>query len=210
MRFEKLTENKIRITFNLDDLKEKNIDLHSFMANSEETQDLFFDMLQEAEKEIGFVTKDYKIMIEALATYDGHFVITVTRSLPDIKKPTQKKLRAKRKNIMMNTHCSCTIYEFSDFDDFCNLCNCFNEDFIKRINKNCTHSTLYLYQSNYYLIIKRNENKDDNFDKNFNSSLSEFGTLVKNSELFENKLLEYGSIIIKDKAFSKIKKYFVS
>ena len=207
MRFEKLTENKIRITFNIDDLKEKNIDLHSFMANSEETQDLFFNMLKEAEKEIGFVTKDYKIMIEALATFDGHFVLTVTRSLPDVSKPIQKRLRVKRKSI--NSNCSCAIYEFSNFDDFCNLCNCFSEDFIKLINKYCTHSSLYLYQKKYYLVIKRNVNSNNDFDKTFNSSISEFGTLIENSEVFENKLIEYGKVIIKDKAFNKIKKYFI-
>ena len=33
MRVEKLNENKIRIFLNLEDLKEKNIDLHTFMSN---------------------------------------------------------------------------------------------------------------------------------------------------------------------------------
>ena len=67
MQIEKLNENKIRITLNLDDLKENNIDLHSFMASSIETQDLFYCMLDKAEKEVGFETKNYKLMIEALA-----------------------------------------------------------------------------------------------------------------------------------------------
>ncbi len=67
MQIEKITENKIRITLNIQDLQEKNIDLHSFMSNSIESQDLFYDMLDKAEKEIGFETKDYKLMIEALA-----------------------------------------------------------------------------------------------------------------------------------------------
>ena len=57
MRFEKLNEDKIRITLNTEDLEKKDIDLHTFMSNSIESQDLFFDMLEEAEKQIGFVTK---------------------------------------------------------------------------------------------------------------------------------------------------------
>ena len=61
MRFEKLNEDKIRITLSHDDLVKKDIDFHSFMSNSIESQALFFDMLEEAEKEIGFVTKDYLI-----------------------------------------------------------------------------------------------------------------------------------------------------
>ena len=67
MRIEKITENKIRIILNMQDLQEKNIDLHTFMSNSIESQDLFYDMLDKAEKEIGFETKNYKLMIEALA-----------------------------------------------------------------------------------------------------------------------------------------------
>ena len=65
MRIEKITENKIRIILN--------IDLHSFMSNSIESQDLFYDMLDKAEKEIGFKTKDYKLMIEALAVPERKF-----------------------------------------------------------------------------------------------------------------------------------------
>ncbi len=73
MRIEKITENKIRIILNIQDLQENNIDLHSFKSNSIESQDLFYDMLDRAEKEIGFKTKDYKLMIEALAVPERKF-----------------------------------------------------------------------------------------------------------------------------------------
>ena len=39
----------------------------------------FLDILEEAEKKVGFVTKDYKVRIEALAMNDGDFIFTVTR-----------------------------------------------------------------------------------------------------------------------------------
>lgn len=75
MQIEKITENKIRITLSIQDLQEKNIDLHTFMSNSIESQDLFYDMLDKAEKEIGFQTKDYKLMIEAIAIPNRKFHI---------------------------------------------------------------------------------------------------------------------------------------
>jgi len=75
LQIEKITENKIRITLNIQDLQEKNIDLHTFMSNSIESQDLFYDMLDKAEKEVGFKTKDYKLMIEALAIPNREFRI---------------------------------------------------------------------------------------------------------------------------------------
>lgn len=79
MKFEKLNEDKIRITLSSQDLAEKDIDFHSFMSNSIKSQDLFLDILEEAEKKVGFVTKDYKVRIEALAMNDGDFIFTVTR-----------------------------------------------------------------------------------------------------------------------------------
>ena len=79
MKIEKLTENKIKITLNIDDLDENNINLHSFMANSFETQDLFYTILDKAEKEVGFITDNYKLMIEALSSSDGTFILTITR-----------------------------------------------------------------------------------------------------------------------------------
>ena len=46
MKIEKLNENKIRITLDLNDLAEKDIDFHSFMSNPIESQNLFLDMLK--------------------------------------------------------------------------------------------------------------------------------------------------------------------
>ena len=83
MRFEKLSNDKIRIILDLQDLEDNDIDYQSFMSNSSDSQKLFMEILDEAEEQMGFITKDYKLMIEALATIDGDFIITVTRSLPD-------------------------------------------------------------------------------------------------------------------------------
>ena len=70
MKIEKLDENKIRITLNMDDLNEHDIDYHTFMSNSIETQSIFLDMLNTAEREVGFNTDDCRIMIEAVALKD--------------------------------------------------------------------------------------------------------------------------------------------
>jgi len=59
------------------------------------------------------------------------------------------------------------------------------------------------------LVIKRDASTDNVFSKSFNSLLSEFSTSITYSELFERKLLEYGNVIIKDKVFNKIKKWFM-
>ena len=111
MQFEKLNEDKIRITLNHKDLEEKNIDFHSFMSNPLQSQNLFFEMLSEAEKQIGFVTKNYQIRIEALATSSGDFIFTITRALPEStsKTPVKKKVNLKS---------SQAVYSFNCYDDF--------------------------------------------------------------------------------------------
>ena len=104
MKIEKITENKIRIILSLSDLEEEHIDLHSFMSNSAESQALFCNLLNKAEKEVGFNTKDYKLMIEAIAVPEGNFILTITR-LPEKEK--SKKLRAcflMEKAMLMKRH----------------------------------------------------------------------------------------------------------
>lgn len=197
MRFEKLEENKIRITLSQEDLAKKDIDFHSFMSNSLESQDLFFDMLEEAEKEIGFVTKDYLIRIEALALAGGDFVLTVTRSLPEkVKNPPRKKVHIKRKE--SNAEESQVVYSFATFDDFCSFVA-----FFKEYQRNANHLAkkvlLYEYQSTYYLVLDGINLGFPNLKKLF-SCITEFAVFVSHSKVFAAKLAESGKLIFKHNA----------
>lgn len=207
MKFEKLNENKIRITLNNQDLAEKHIDFQSFMSNSQESQNLFLDMLDEAEKKVGFITKDYKIRIEALAMSDGNFILTITRFGKnidnDFKTSKMKKVKIKRKNLDMKSRQ--IIYTFNSFDDFCNFSN-----FISKIDNfsNLAKSmVLYLYNDVYYLCIS-NINIENSNIKQLYTLITEFGTYIDNSEVFSRKLNECGKIIMKNNAIKTCIKYF--
>lgn len=205
MRIEKLTENKIRFILNIDDLKEKNIDFHSFMSNSIESQDLFLDMLEQAETEIGFKTEDYKLMIEAVATSDGNFILTVTRLSEETnKKTTKKDLKIKRKSIVPSKLLS--IYKFNSFDDFCEFCT-YIADILPLTYNKFKNSSLYLYNSSYYLILKNMRITIEDF-KTFCTAITEFATFVNNASLLERKFKEYGKLIIPERAISTSLKYF--
>ena len=80
MKIEKLTENKLKITLTIDDLTERNIDLQSFIYNSPESQDLFWDMMNEAEKEYGFDVDESMIYVEASSSGTGLFTLIVTKT----------------------------------------------------------------------------------------------------------------------------------
>ena len=206
MQIEKLNENKIRITLNLDDLKENNIDLHSFMASSIETQDLFYNMLDKAEKEVGFKTENYKLMIEALAIPNGNFVLTVTRFSKDID--PVKKPKVKRKSLSTTNNNNVSIYEFDNFDNFIEFCNYINLNTDKNTYTKLKKSKLYKLDSKYYLVLNINNLKLDIF-KRLHCSTVEFGRFLSNSDLFERKLIEYGTIIFKTNAIEKCTKSFL-
>lgn len=207
MKIEKLNENKIRITLNLEDLRERDIDFHSFMSNSIESQGIFLDMLDTAEKEVGFNTDHCQIMIEALALKNGYFVLTITKFEHNEKnvsyeepKTLQRKNSLHIKRKIPSFAKSKTIYSFDSIDSFFDFCNFVNRSSHKEALKNFAKSSdLYEYNSNYYLIFT-GINLDSEVIKFLCPAITEFAHFVNNSELFEKKITEYGNLVIKDNA----------
>lgn len=207
MKIEKLNDDKIRITLNLEDLKENDIDFHTFMSNSIESQELFLNMLDRAEEEVGFVTDNYRVMIEALAMSNGNFVLTVTRLEPEKGNGTykKKKVNIKRKTASVNT--SKAIYCFNSFDEFCSFCDFLKHHILQYMNEFTNSISLYEYNEKFYLVFT-DINVNSNLLKSFCSSISEFAHFVDNADLFESKLLEYGKLIMKDTAIDTCIKHF--
>lgn len=204
MKIEKLTENKIRITLNLNDLEEEHIDLHSFMSNSPESQALFYNLLSQAEKEVGFYTKDYKLMIEAIAVPEGNFILTITR-LPE-KEQSKRQVKIKRKTSTVNE--GLVIYSFNSFDDYCEFCKYLSLHLKSENYLKLKKVSLCLYNSKYYLCIHINKSNLP-IVKAINCEISEFGNSVNNPDLFERKLLEYGKVIFKTNAILNCVKTFL-
>lgn len=205
MNIEKLNDNKVRITLNMSDLESKKVDFHSFMSNSIESQELFLDMLEEAEKKVGFITDNYKIMVEAIALANGNFVFTITRALSESSPEKKKKLHIKRKVNSLNTNKS--IYLFINFEDFCAFCNSLNFSTILNYKNFYENTSLYFYKNNYYLVFS-NINANLSIAKNISYAISEFACFVNSSELFERKLKEHGNEIIKNNAIVTCLKHF--
>lgn len=205
MKIEKLTENKIRVIINSDELGLSNINVHNIMTKAIETQDIFLDILKKAEKEVDFHTDGCKLLIEAFSSLDDIFVFTITKYLPnnDVKK---KKLIAKRKSFdKMKQQAIC---RFEDFNAFCEFCNATKNMTKIKNNKFIKNSVLYFWKDTYYLVLK---NVTTTYQNNnlFYSTLSEFGKLLSFSDSFECKLLEHGKVIIKKNAIDVGIKFFV-
>lgn len=197
MKIEKLAEDKIKITITIDDLAERNIDLYSFMYNSPESQDLFWDVMSKAEKEYGFNVDDSMIYVEASTSGGGNFtlIVTKTKEKPTLKLTTSKAQQTKEtiklKRKKLPSFLKDGIYQFDTFDDICNFCKVID-------TREITGSTLYRMKNVYYL-------KADIMPA---TSILEYANIMKYPALMEAKLKEHGQVIIEEKAIQTIKKYF--
>jgi adapter protein MecA 1/2 len=131
MRIEKINDNKIRIFVTFDDLEERDIDLSSFNYNCPETQELFWDLMEQAELELGFETHESQLCIEAVTDVEQGFVITITKVEDDgdfesIQKFIKNRYRRNDLKIKKKTNSICStvmIYNMDSFDDVCALCD---------------------------------------------------------------------------------------
>ena len=153
MKFEKLNENKIRITLTIQDLAEKEIDFHVFMSNSAEAQDVLLDMLEQAKKETGFDPEDYNLKVEALVMADTNFIFTITKLPPEEKsKISKRKFTVKRKNIVPSS--TQAVYCFNSFDDFNDFLVFLSKNTLFNYKKLAKSITLYEYKEKYYGYIQ--------------------------------------------------------
>ncbi len=210
MKIEKLTENKIRVIVNSEDLKNNNLDYQTIMEKPIESQKLFLEMLLKAEKEVGFYTEGHKLLVEAFSSSDGLFVFTITKYIEKTGLSSSKlKVTPKKKIKNVNPKSSNSIYKFFSFEEFCEFCTAIHNTTKIQSKRLAKTIALYLFNDTYYLILS-NINTDYTYIHTFYSTISEFANLASHSETFKMKLLEHGKPIMKKNAIETGIKYFLS
>lgn len=197
MRIEKISENKIRIYVSFDDLEERDIDLSSFNYNSPETQELFWDLMEQAELEFGFETHESQLCIEAVTDVEQGFIITITKIDDDsdfesIQKFIKNRYRRNDLKFKKKTGTAgsmIVIYNVETFDDLCNLC--------ARLKPYYSgESSVYQCEGSYYLVLR----KMDDTEYKLENILAEYGDRVLNVMFFEGYLNEYGTLMVENDA----------
>ncbi len=210
MKFEKVNNDKIKITISSADLEANDIDFHSFMSNSNETQSLFLSVLDKAEKDYGFSTDNYQLKVETLALDNGNFILTITRSrVPNISENNVEKKKFKVSRKIPSLTSASIIYKFNSFEDFCDFIEFLSSSELADIDKVSKGSMLYYYNSYYYLIFT-NINVKYPYLKSMCSAITEFATYIDYSEALAAKLHESATLIIKDHVIRVSTKYFTS
>ena len=188
MKFEKITDVKIKIILSLQDMELNNVSAENIISNSKSSQKLLQNILNRAEKEIGFEAGDSKLLVEAIMSSDVECTFTIT------KLNTNQLHIEKRTNLF--------IFKFTFFDDFlalCNFLNCFPFLCLKNISKNFS---LFYYNNTYYLKFAQDKNYSIAIDY-IKTFFYEFGEDVSNSTNIEGFLNEYGKVIFPKDAIIK-------
>lgn len=188
MKFEKLTESKIRISVSLKDMESSNVSAKNIFSNSADSQKLLNSLITKAEKELSFKTDNAELLVEAIVLSNNEYVFTITKLLND-------------QNWYTKTN-ELFIYKFETFDDFINLCNFLkNFDFLclTEISKDFS---LFYCKGTYYLSFIETDNSSIviNYIKTF---FDEFGKNVSNTAGIDGTLNEYGKVIFSKNALLK-------
>lgn len=199
MKIEKLSDNKIKVTFSIQELKKHNIDYHTFMSNSTQNKYMFTSVLYKAKEELNFNTDNCKLSIETFELTNGNFILTITKS-------NNKKVILKRKiNRLHNNSC---IYKFANIDNFCDFCNFLNSTPNTIIKKLKDNNSLYFINNEYFFIINDLNLKYDELAY-FSSCITEFASFKNSSESLISKLIENSNCIMKDNAINTCLNFFV-
>lgn len=183
MKFEKITDEKIKIIFNIEDMKSHNISSQTILDSSTFSQELLQTMLTKAEEEVGFFPNDSKLLVEATIAPNQECIFTITKlSTPDLQ---------------VENDIDSFIYKFENFDNFISLCTFLNNLYDLNLRKFSEYFSLILYNNTYYLYNTNTENYSTLLDY-MQEIFSEFGTKVSNFPYVDGILNEYGK-----KIFSK-------
>ena len=87
MKIEKLSNNKLKVIFSINELEKENIDYQAFMSGSTRCESIIANLLYIAKDELNFDTQNCNIEIETFEITHGNFVLTITRFETNIRRP---------------------------------------------------------------------------------------------------------------------------
>ncbi len=208
MKIEKISENIIKVTISYNDLEERNVDLNALNYNTPAAQEFLWDLMEQAEEQLGFNLTDSQLIIEPVPNSNEGFVITITRIDEDgefesihkyIKNRMKKSdLRVKKKSRKVSS--PLLLYSFRTLNDICELADKLDMHY-------SGESTLFRCRDTYYLSLTRSGLLSADI-KMFELMLAEYGTKIANINFIEGYLNEYGEKIIEYNALEVLRKFY--
>lgn len=79
MKIERISENQIRCTLSKHDLMERHLKISELAYGSDKAKELFRDMMEQANIDLGFYADDIPLMIEAIPTSRESIILVITK-----------------------------------------------------------------------------------------------------------------------------------
>lgn len=192
MRLERLNYNKIKIFLTTDDLYERGLTKEDIWKDSLKWHQLFHDMLEEANEEFG-VDIHGSVAVEIFSMQAQGMVMIVTME----EQEDEEELLSEGFIEMQVTveDQADILFEFSQFEDIIQLS--------KRLSYiGYQDGSLYKFNENYFLHV---EKVMEDQEKKVVALLEEYGSP---SYVSIHRLMEYGTLIIKETTIQTIIKFF--
>lgn len=195
MKVEKINNNKAMIILTLAELAKREITLQDIKEGTENVQDFFFEILDDANITEDFASDSSQLFVEVSTSEDDIFMITVTKAdcLPDITKYSKPQNQSK-----VTYTVASNIYSFSSLKDLYEFCKkAIIEDLYIGVN------FLYEFNGKYFLLFSDSTIKKARFIKTF-CVISEY--VDKYFSKQTTAFLEYAKLIIAKNAIQTLQK----
>ncbi|SFC16361.1 adapter protein MecA 1/2 [Bacillus sp. 491mf] len=196
MRLERLNYNKIKIFLTFDDLSERGLTKEDLWKNAPKVQQLFRDMMLEANKELGFEA-DGPIAVEVFSLQAQGMVVIVTKENQelDTEEEFQDEYIEMQVTLDESEH---ILYEFNSLDDMIALAG-------RLYSLGIIGGKLYGWQDRFYLWIE--EETATLLKEDMIAILAEFGN---SSTITIYRMMEYGKELMANDAIKQIYNYFIA
>jgi adapter protein MecA 1/2 len=196
MRLERLNYNKIKIFLTFDDLLERGLTKEDLWQNAPKVQQLFRDMMHEANKELGFEA-DGPIAVEVFSLQAQGMVVIVTKEHQEIGLDEDFSDDFIEMQVTLDES-EDILYEFASFEDVISLAE-------RLYPLGIENGKLYSFQNHFYLLLE--ESATSLSHENLIAILAEFGN---SATITIYRLMEYGKELMADRALAQLYHYFVA
>lgn len=194
MQFERINDNKIKVIFLREDIRQWNVNIKNLAENTQEMQNMVWSVLRLAEKEIGFSINGAQLQVEAVPKSEDEFIIIITRLPAASNRNHIRGARVVPPETVVKKRpkggAPIYIFRFLGFDDAVKGAKAIAGSFAGR-------SALYKYEEKFYITIIP-FNKDAFFE--LGNIMSEYSEKMAISSLIEGRLREYGKQMIESGA----------
>jgi adapter protein MecA 1/2 len=199
MKIEKVTDDKIKITLTVTDLRNQNIDIADLSLDTPKAHTFFDDILEQAFDAFGFEVNDSPVIIEAspiskdtlvifISKVDKNSVFDKLRSHAELFESVEEKIQPKKPTRKKINKEPLLIYSSENLTNIELACNNLNSLFEGQ-------SMLYKLKGKYYLVLGKNTLKGVTSAK-LESILCETLSKVQSTKVSLAYLEEYGESLI--------------